>query len=102
MSAHFQSMDQFKNNEARFIKNCETIMDYHDAVDDDFWLEIKLMTPPGFLDRANNFKQKLNVERLNTPGANNRMKGCYSLVPIRDTYNLKQYSQSELKYFQNQ
>ena len=64
MSAHFQSMDQFKNNEDRFIKNCETIMDYHDAVDDDFWLEIKLMTPPGFLDRANNFKQKLNVERL--------------------------------------
>lgn len=102
MSAHFQSMDQFKNNENRFIKNCETIMDYHDEVDDDFWLEIKLMTPPGFLSRANDFKEKLNVSRLATPGANRRMKGCCSLVPIRDDSNLKEYTQEELKYFQNQ
>ena len=102
MSAHFASMDLYTGNEQRFIKNCEIIMDYHDKVDDDFWLEIKLMTPPGYLDRAMKFKSLLNSTRLLERGANGRMKGCCSLVPIRDDSELTNYSPQELEVFKRQ
>ena len=106
MSAHFGSMDLFANNEDRFINNCKTIMEYHNKVDDDFWIEIKLMTPPGYLDRAQNFRDRiLDLQLLDRPGANNRMKGIMSLVPIRDitdSSSLVDYNEKEIEFFRNQ
>ena len=106
MSAHFTSMSQFPGNEERFIENCKLIMEHHDVIDDDFWIEIKLMTPPGFLDRAIDFKQKIeSFGLLDKPGANGRMKGTLSLVPIRsleDSSKLVDYSSNELSYFKDQ
>ena len=106
MSAHFESMDLYKGNEERFIENCKIIMDHHDKVDDDFWLEIKLMTPPGFLDKAQEVRDKIiSVPIWSTPGANGRPKGSISLVPIRDindSSRLVNYSENEIEFFRKQ
>jgi organic radical activating enzyme len=106
MSAHFASMDLYKNNEKRFIENCRVILQHHDIVDDDNWLEIKLMTPPKFLERAKTLKNKiLDIKEWHTPGANGRPKGCISLVPIRsinDSFKIMTYNEQELEYFKNQ
>lgn len=106
MSAHFASMDLYNGNEDRFIENCRAIMDYHDVVDGDHWLEIKLMTPPGFLERAERFRDRiLEIESWHRPGANNRPKGSLSLVPIRDindSGSLVKYSENEISFFQQQ
>ena len=105
MSAHFDSMIK-ANNVERFIENCKLIMEYHEEHDDDHWIEIKLMTPPGKLDHAIDFKEKiLSLNLLNKPGANGRMKGIMSLVPIRsikDSSKLLDYSDNELAYFKEQ
>jgi hypothetical protein len=77
-------------------------MDYHNTVDDDFWLEVKLMTPPGYVEHALKFKDKLNVEELYKPGKNGRMKGCYSLVPIRNDKGISDYSPEEIKLLESQ
>lgn len=106
MSAHFASMDQFRGNEQRFIDNCKVIMQQHDKVDDDHWLEIKLMVEPGYLDRAQQLKQKIEeLDMLHRNGANGRMKGILSLVPLRsinDSSQLVGYSENEIEYFSNQ
>ena len=106
MSAHFGSMASFPNRKERFLRNAEIILDYHDKVDDDHWLEIKLMTPPGKLKDALNFKKQIeNLNKLHKHGANGRMKGVCSLVPIRgieDSSELVEYSDKEIKYFQKQ
>lgn len=105
MSAHFESMDQFKGNEQRFIDNCRTIIEHHKTVDKDHWLEIKLMTPPGMLDRAEQFRNKIVDLGLNENGANGRQIGAISLVPIRDITDSSQlvdYSENEIRYFQQQ
>lgn len=105
MSAHFESMDQFKGNEDRFIENCRVIIDHHKKVDKDHWLEIKLMTPPGLLERAQQFKDKIVDLGLEQNGANGRQIGAISLVPIRaidDSQQLVDYSDNELGYFQQQ
>lgn len=106
MSAHFYSMDMFPGNEERFIENCKIIMEHHNIHDSDYWIEIKLMTPPGYLEKALTFKKKINdLDLLNRPGANGRMKGVMSLVPIRsidDSSEMVNYSPNELEYFKNQ
>jgi len=106
MSAHFDSMTSFPNRKERFLRNIEIILDYHDKVDDDHWLEIKLMTPPGKLKDALNFKKQIeNLNKLHKQGANGRMKGVCSLVPIRgieDSSELVEYRDKEIKYFQKQ
>ena len=101
-SAHFSSMSKHKGHENRFIDNVNTIIDWHNNIDDDFWIEIKLMTPPGWVDYANNFKNKLNINELNSPGKNGRMKGCCSFVPIRDDKGIVSYSKEELAFFELQ
>ena len=106
ISAHFDSMASFPNRKERFLRNIEIIMDYHDKVNDDHWLEIKLMTPPGKLKDALNFKKQIeNLNKLHKQGANGRMKGVCSLVPIRgieDSSELVEYRDKEIKYFQKQ
>ncbi|MAI03541.1 MAG: hypothetical protein CMQ75_03315 [Gammaproteobacteria bacterium] len=107
-SAHFESMAKFNRHEDRFIKNVNLVLDWHNNNDDDHWVEIKLMTPPGWLDYALKFKEKLNIKELEKPGKNGRMKGCCSLVPIRlsswtrEEEGLADYSPSELEFFKNQ
>ena len=106
MSAHFASMDLYKGNEDRFIENCKIMMQHQDSNDGDYWLEIKLMTPPGYLDRAQQLRDKiLALDLLHKPGANNRMKGVLSLVPIRDIKDgssLVKYGENEIEFFKNQ
>ena len=101
-SAHFESMSKHTDHEKRFINNVQTVMDYHNTVDDDFWLEVKLMTPPGYVEHALKFKDKLNVKELYKPGKNGRMKGCYSLVPIRNDKGISDYSPEEIKLLESQ
>ena len=60
------------------------------------------MTPPGWLDHAIEFKNKLSIDRLTTPGKNDRMKGCCSFVPIRDDGGIVSYSEEEIKFFETQ
>ena len=105
MSAHFGSMDLYKGNEQRFIENCKIIIDHHKSVNDDFWLEIKLMTPPGMLERAQLFNEKIIELGIFNKGANGRQIGATSLVPIRgidDSSELVGYSDNEIKFFQQQ
>lgn len=105
MSAHFGSMDLYPGNEERFIEICALIIDYHKRVNKDHWLEIKLMTPPGFLDRAVEFRNKIQDLGLSDKGANGRQIGAISLVPIRgieDASQLVDYSGNELEYFKAQ
>ena len=106
MSAHFDSMASFPNRKERFLRNVEIILDYHDKVKDDHWLEIKLMTAPGKLDEALDFKRQIeNLNKLHKHGANDRMKGVCSLVPIRSIENsseIVEYGLEELSYFKKQ
>ena len=105
MSAHFGSMDLYPGNEQRFIDNCKLIIDHHKTTNKDHWLEIKLMTPPGMLDRATEFRNKIVDMGLDELGANGRQIGAISLVPIRDISDASQlvdYSNNELEYFRSQ
>jgi MoaA/NifB/PqqE/SkfB family radical SAM enzyme len=101
MSAHFSQVD-----EDRFIRNIEVICEYFDVHSDDHWLEIKLMAPPEYFDRALAMReriQKLGV--LDKPGAYGRIKGVMSLVPIRslgDAGTIVEYSPEQLQILSNQ
>lgn len=105
MSAHFGSMDLYPGNEKRFIDNCQIIIDHHKKHNKDHWLEIKLMTPPGMLERAEQFRSEIVKLGLDTEGANGRQIGAISLVPIRDLEDaskLVNYSENEIEYFRRQ
>lgn len=104
-SAHFEGLKNEKD-EDRFVKNIEVICEHFDNHDDDHWLEIKLMAPPEFIDRALNLKKKIeNLGTLNKHGANGRIKGVTSLVPIRsigDSGKLVTYTDEQLLILKNQ
>jgi len=105
MSAHFGSMDLFPGNEKRFVDVCRIIIDHHKKVNKDHWLEIKLMTPPGMLDRAERFRSDIIKLGLDGLGANGRQIGAISLVPIRgleDASQLVDYNNNEIEYFRSQ
>ena len=101
MSAHFEEM-----NKDRFIENLITVLDWHDIDDDDHWVEVKLMTPPGKLKEVKQFAKRIvDLNRLDKPGANGRMKGCISFVPLRDvdeSDRMVEYKEEELKFFKQQ
>ena len=52
------------------------------------------------------FKEQIeSLNKLHKPGANDRMKGVCSLVPIRsigNSANIVEYNNKELRYLQNQ
>ena len=106
MSAHFASMDLYPKNNQRFVDVCKVIMEHHDKVDDDHWLEVKLMTPPGMVQRAMKTKEQiLALDMLDKKGANGRPKGSISLVPIRgleDAEKLVDYNETEIELIRNQ
>jgi len=105
LSAHFDGLTEY-NDEDRFVKNIKVICEHFDEHDDDHWLEVKLMAPPKYIDRALKLKEKiLNLDLLNRPGANGRVKGVVSLVPIRGMQNpgeVVQYTEQQLELFKNQ
>jgi len=101
LSAHFEFI-----NKAIFLENLKIMMDHHDEVDDDHWIEVKLMCPPGKVKEAVEFKQTIeNIGRLDIIGKNQRIKGVCSLVPIRRleaSGELSEYTEEELCQLQNQ
>ena len=101
LSAHFEFVDK-----KRFLENLTVILDWHDFYDDDHWVEVKLMAPPGKVHEAMEFGNQIKeMDRINKLGANERTKGVCILVPIRDLDNsatLVDYSEEELECFQNQ
>jgi organic radical activating enzyme len=105
LSAHFDGLKDEKD-EDRFVRNVEVICQHFDEHNDDHWLEIKLMAPPQYIDRALKLRDKITaLGTLDKPGANNRIKGVLSLVPIRsigDSSALVQYTDEQLELFKNQ
>jgi MoaA/NifB/PqqE/SkfB family radical SAM enzyme len=105
LSAHFDGLKTEKD-EDRFVRNVEVICNHHDEHDDDHWLEIKLMAPPQYFDRALTLREKINnLNTMNKPGANGRIKGALSMVPIRDrlsSSNLIDYTEEQLIILRNQ
>lgn len=101
MSAHFDGI-----KEERFIDNVKIICEHFDEHDDDHWLEVKLMTPPQYIERGLRLKEEiLKSTSISTNGANNRIKGVLSLVPIRsmgDSSVIVEYTDEQLKLLQNQ
>jgi pyruvate-formate lyase-activating enzyme len=105
LSAHFDGLLGDKD-EDRFVRNIDVICKYFDQHDDDHWLEIKLMAPPQYIDRALKLRDKIkSLGTLDKPGANGRIKGILSLVPIRslgDSGTLVEYTDEQLNLFKDQ
>ena len=105
LSAHFDGLKSTKE-EDRFVKNIEVICEHFNQHDDDHWLEVKIMTPPGYVQRSVNLKEKIHkLNIVNNIGANKRINGVISLVPIRsinDSSNLVEYTDSELELMKQQ
>jgi organic radical activating enzyme len=105
LSAHFDGLRD-GDDEDRFVRNIDVICQHFDEHNDDHWLEIKLMAPPQYISRALKLKDKiLNLGTLDKPGANNRIKGVVSMVPIRslgDSGTLVQYTDQQLEIFAKQ
>jgi pyruvate-formate lyase-activating enzyme len=105
LSAHFDGLLDEKD-EDRFVKNIESICKHFDEHNDDHWLEIKLMAPPQYIDRALRLRDKIkSLGTLDKLGANNRIKGMISLVPIRglgDSGILVEYTEEQLDIFRTQ
>ena len=105
LSAHFDGLKDDKD-EDRFVRNVETICKHFDEHNDDHWLEVKLMAPPQHFDRALNLREKIKaLGMLDKPGANGRIKGVLSLVPIRslgDSGTLVEYTTEQLEILREQ
>jgi organic radical activating enzyme len=105
LSAHFDGLLDDKD-EDRFVRNIDSICRHFDEHDDDHWLEIKLMAPPQYIDRALKLRDKIQaLGTLEKTGANGRIKGMISLVPIRgigDSGTLVEYTTEQLELFKNQ
>ena len=105
MSAHFDGL-QDEKDEDRFVRNIEAICKHFDEHDDDHWLEVKLMAPPKYIDRAVKLRDKIKaLGTLDKPGANGRIKGMLSLVPIRslgDSGTLVDYTEEQIEIFRTQ
>jgi hypothetical protein len=64
------------------------------------------MAPPKYIDRAVKLRDKIKqLGTLEKPGANGRIKGMLSLVPIRslgDSGTLVDYTEEQLEIFRTQ
>lgn len=105
LSAHFDGLRD-GDDEARFIRNIEAICAHFDQHDDDHWLEIKLMSPPQHFERALSLRDRIRaLGIIDKPGANGRIKGVLSMVPIRTIAGggrLAEYTERQLGILQNQ
>lgn len=105
LSAHFDGL-QTDKDEDRFVKNVEAICSVFSQSTEDKWIEVKLMAPPQHFDRAVRLRDKLlNLNLLNKIGANGRIVGTLSIVPIRargDSGALVSYTDEQLEIIKNQ
>ena len=105
LSAHFDGLLSDKE-EDRFVRNIDVICEHFEQHNDDHWLEIKIMTPPEYINRALKLRDKIKaLGRLDKLGANNRINGFLSLVPIRsigDSGALVEYTEEQLEIFRHQ
>lgn len=105
LSAHFDGLVD-SADEDRFIKNVNEIGNFYSTHNDDHWLEVKIMAPPQYVDRAVALKKKIEASGiLNTIGVNNRITGVVSLVPIRSMGNsgaLVEYTEEQLDILRTQ
>ena len=103
MSAHFDGLHSEKE-EDRFVRNIQVICEHFNEHDDDHWLEVKLMTPPKYIERSLNLRQKiLDLNLIQNVGANDRVNGVISIVPIRkDSGSLVEYTDEQLEIMQIQ
>jgi organic radical activating enzyme len=101
LSVHFEFAD-----EQKLLANIEEICNHFDEHNDDHWLEIKLMAPPQFVERAVALREQINATTsLSVYGANGRIKGIVSIVPIRslnDGGELVDYTEEQIKIIQTQ
>lgn len=101
LSAHFSSID-----EDRFVRNIEVICDYFDNHSGDHWLEVKLMATPEYFDRALSLRDKIrSLNRISRIGANGRINGALSMVPIRslgDSGKVVEYTSEQLSVLSHQ
>jgi len=101
-SCHFEEV-----NIEKFIGNIQVVCQHHDTVNDDHWIEIKLMAPAGMVGEASQMKRRIEaLPEWNTPGANNRQKGAIAIVPIRTIEDAgvmsSDYTSIELEMLQEQ
>ena len=105
LSAHFDGLRDEKD-EDRFVRNVETICKHFDEHNDDHWIEVKLMAPPNHFDRALKLRDKIrSLGTIDKPGANGRIKGALSLVPIRhmvQSDTVVVYSKEQMELLKNQ
>lgn len=105
LSAHFDGLLGDKE-EDRFVRNVEVICDHFSQHNDDHWLEVKVMAPPQYIERALKLHGKIKaLGVLDKHGANNRINGSLSLVPIRslgDSGTLVEYTDEQLEIFKHQ
>jgi MoaA/NifB/PqqE/SkfB family radical SAM enzyme len=103
MSAHFDGLISEKE-EDRFVRNIQTICEHFNNHDDDHWIEVKLMTPPKYIERSLNLKKKiLDLNLIQNVGANGRINGVISMVPIRkDSSSLVEYTDEQIQLMQTQ
>jgi len=103
MSAHFDGLISEKE-EDRFVRNIQVICEHFNEHDDDHWIEIKLMTPPQYVERSLSLRKKiLDLNLVQNVGANGRINGVISMVPIRkDSSSLVDYTEEQIKLMQNQ
>jgi organic radical activating enzyme len=101
-SCHFEEV-----NIENFIENVQVVCQHHDKVNDDHWVEIKLMAPAGVVAQAIQLKERIEeLPEWNTLGANNRQKGAIAIVPIRTIVDAgamsTEYTSIELETLRNQ
>lgn len=105
LSAHFDGLHSEKE-EDRFVRNIEAICKTMDQTNEDKWIEVKLMAPPKYLERAIKLKEKiLSLNLLDKVGNNGRIKGTLSIVPIRsmgDSSSLVEYTEEQLAIMRTQ
>lgn len=99
LSVHFEFAQVPK-----LLDNIKEICDHFAVHDDDHWLEIKLMAPPGYVALAAGFREMVRrMTTLDAPGANRKIKGVVSIVPIRMGDNsLAAYTAEEIAVIQSQ
>ena len=99
LSVHFEYAQEWKLRD-----NIEEICDHFDHHDDDHWIEIKVMAPPGQVSRAVAFRDMIDsTALLSTIGANGKIKGVVSIVPIRlHNAAVADYAPDEIVLIQNQ
>ena len=101
LSVHFEFAE-----ESKLLVNIEEICQHFDDHDDDHWLEIKLMCNPQSINRALVLRDDIkNKTTMLSNGANNRIKGAISLVPIRSLEDggvLVDYTKEQLELLQTQ